>query len=78
MSALTGEGLDAVRRAILRAAVAAESLDDTPAVANARHTALLERVDARLGEAADAGAAAERARKSCWQRCRMRSPRSMR
>lgn len=52
-SALTGEGLDAVRRAIVRAAVSVESLDDTPAVANARHTALLERVAARVGEAAD-------------------------
>jgi tRNA modification GTPase len=52
-SALTGEGLDAVRQAILQAAVAAESLDDTPALANARHTALLERVDARLSDAAD-------------------------
>jgi len=51
-SALTGEGLEAVRRAIVRAAVAAESLEDTPAVANARHVALLERVEARLGEAA--------------------------
>jgi tRNA modification GTPase len=52
-SALTGEGLDAVRQAIVQAAVAVESLDDTPAVANARHIALLERVAARVGEAAD-------------------------
>jgi tRNA modification GTPase len=52
-SALTGEGLEAVRRAIVRAAVASESLDDTPALANARHTALLERVEARIGEAAE-------------------------
>ena len=51
-SALTGEGLHVVRRAIVRAAVAVESLDDTPAVANARHAALLERVDARVAEAA--------------------------
>jgi len=51
-SALTGEGLDRVRRAIVAAAVAAESLEDTPAVANARHVALLERVEARLVEAA--------------------------
>lgn len=50
-SALTGEGLDAVRAAIVRAAVAAESIEDTPAIANARHTALLERVEARLREA---------------------------
>jgi tRNA modification GTPase len=53
VSALTGEGLDAVRRAIVHAAVAAEPLADTPAIANARHTALLERVEARLGEAAE-------------------------
>lgn len=52
-SALTGQGLDAVRQAIVRAAVSVESLDDTPAIANARHTALLERVEARVGEAAD-------------------------
>jgi tRNA modification GTPase len=52
-SALTGEGLDAVRQAIVRAAVSAEALDDTPAIANARHTALLERVEARIAEAAD-------------------------
>ena len=52
-SALTGDGLEAVRRAIVDAAVAAELLEDTPAIANARHTALLERVEARLGEAAD-------------------------
>jgi tRNA modification GTPase len=53
VSALTGEGLDVVRQAIVRAALAEESLDDTPAVANARHTALLERVAIRVGEAAD-------------------------
>ncbi len=52
-SALTGEGLDAVRQALVGAAVAAESLDDTPAVANQRHIALLERVAASVGEAAD-------------------------
>jgi tRNA modification GTPase len=52
-SALTGSGLDAVRRAIVEEAVAVELLEDTPAIANARHTALLERVDARLGEAAE-------------------------
>ncbi len=52
-SALTGDGLAAVRQAIVRAAVAVESLDDTPAIANARHIALLERVASRVGEAAD-------------------------
>jgi tRNA modification GTPase len=58
-SALTGDGLDAVRRAIVRAAAASESLEDTPAIANARHTALLERVEARLGEAAEQAGSGE-------------------
>jgi tRNA modification GTPase len=52
-SALTGEGLDVVREAIVRAASSTEPLDDTPAIANARHTALLERVEARVAEAGD-------------------------
>jgi tRNA modification GTPase len=51
-SALTGEGLTAVRTAIVKAALSVESLDDTPAVANARHTALLESVAGFVGEAA--------------------------
>ena len=58
-SALTGDGLDAVRRAIVQAAVASESLEDTPAIANARHTALLERVEARLGDAAEQAGSGE-------------------
>jgi tRNA modification GTPase len=58
-SALSGDGLDAVRQAIVRAALATESLEDTPAVANARHTALLARVEARLGEAAEQASAGE-------------------
>jgi tRNA modification GTPase len=58
-SALTGDGLDAVRRAIVRAAVASESLEDTPAIANTRHTALLERVEARLQEAAEQAGSGE-------------------
>ena len=52
VSALTGAGLDAVRRAIVDVATGAELLRDTPAIANARHTALLQRVEARLAEAA--------------------------
>ena len=52
-SALTGDGMDAVRRAIVEAAVETESLEDTPAIANTRHASLLERVDARLAEAAE-------------------------
>ena len=52
VSALTGAGLDDVRRAIADAALAREPLADTPAIANVRHVALLERVEARLREAA--------------------------
>ena len=52
MSALTGAGLDGLRQAIAEAALAHEALVDTPAIANVRHVALLERVDARLREAA--------------------------
>ena len=52
VSALTGAGLDALRTAIVEAALARESLADTPAIANTRHIALLERVDACLAEAA--------------------------
>jgi tRNA modification GTPase len=52
VSALTGAGLDALRAAIVDAALARESLVDTPAIANTRHIALLERVNVRLGEAA--------------------------
>jgi tRNA modification GTPase len=62
VSALTGQGLEALRAAIVDAALAREPLRDTPAVANTRHIALLERVDARLGEAAaqaEAGAGEE-------------------
>jgi tRNA modification GTPase len=59
VSAQTGEGLAALREAIVRALTASEALRDTPAITNARHVALLE--DARgaidRGRAA-AGAAA--------------------
>ena len=47
-SALTGDGLDAVRRAIVDAASRPSACEDTPAIANARHTALLERAGGRL------------------------------
>lgn len=59
VSALTGAGLDALRQAILDAALAHEPLADTPAIANVRHVALLERVEARLREAAAQAAAAQ-------------------
>lgn len=59
VSALTGYGLDAVRAAIVEAALAREPLTDTPAIANTRHIALLERVDARLAEAAAQATAGE-------------------
>jgi tRNA modification GTPase len=52
VSALTGEGLERVRAAIVAGALADERLSDTPSIANVRHTALLERVEARLVEAA--------------------------
>ena len=52
VSALTGAGLDDLRRAIADAALAHEPLADTPAIANVRHVALLERVETRLREAA--------------------------
>jgi tRNA modification GTPase len=45
LSARTGEGLDTLRDAIVRALTASEPLRDTPAITNARHVALLE--DAR-------------------------------
>jgi tRNA modification GTPase len=51
VSALTGAGLDDLRRAIADAALAYEPLADTPAIANVRHVALLERVETRLREA---------------------------
>jgi tRNA modification GTPase len=52
VSALTGSGLDELRLAIADAALAHEPLADTPAIANVRHVALLERVEARVHEAA--------------------------
>jgi tRNA modification GTPase len=59
VSALTGAGLDDLRRAIADAALAHEPLADTPAIANVRHVALLERVEARLREAAAQAASAQ-------------------
>ena len=59
VSALTGEGVETLRAAIAAAAVAEEALRDTPSIANARHIALLERVEARLSEAVDQASAGE-------------------
>jgi tRNA modification GTPase len=57
VSALTGDGIDALRRAIAETVLGQEDLRDVPAIANARHVALLERVAARLDEASDQASA---------------------
>ena len=62
ISALTGEGIERLRSAIAESVLGREPLTDTPAIANARHVGLLERVDATLQEAigqAEAGAGEE-------------------
>jgi tRNA modification GTPase len=51
VSALTGDGIDGLRRAIAESVLGREVLADTPAIANARHIGLLERVERRLDEA---------------------------
>ena len=51
--------MDDLRQALADAALAHEPLSDTPAIANVRHVALLERVEARLREAAAQAAAAQ-------------------
>jgi tRNA modification GTPase len=59
-SATTGEGLDMLRDAIIRALTEREDLRDPPAVSNVRHIALLEDARFHLTRAADAaGAGAE-------------------
>jgi tRNA modification GTPase len=63
VSALTGDGLDLLRREIVRA-LDAERLRDVPAVTNVRHIALVQRahdalVRARQAAAADGGALPE-------------------
>jgi tRNA modification GTPase len=57
VSAVTGEGLPALRRAIRQALCGGEPLRDTPAITNARHLALAE--TARRGVTAAAEALAE-------------------
>jgi tRNA modification GTPase len=61
VSAQTGEGLDALRGAIVRVLTASEPLRDTPAITNARHVSLLEEARAALasGQAAATAAAPE-------------------
>jgi tRNA modification GTPase len=51
MSAKTGEGLDAVRRAIVSQLTGGESLRDTATISNTRHIALLEQVRGSLTRA---------------------------
>ncbi len=57
VSATTGEGMDALRRAIVAALTDREELRDPPALSNARHIGLLEGVMTHLLRAADAAAA---------------------
>ena len=57
-SALTGGGLDRVRAAIVRAAADGRAID-TPTLSNTRHLDLLDRVIARLEEAAGQARAGE-------------------
>jgi len=58
VSALTGDGLDRVRAAIVRAAAGGRAID-TPTVSNTRHLDLLGRIIARLDEAAGQARAGE-------------------
>jgi tRNA modification GTPase len=58
LSLATGDGLEAVRRAIGEAAGSGADRHDLPSVTNARHTALLERARGALGRAASAAGAA--------------------
>ncbi len=51
VSAFTGEGLDALRAAIVAALIEREELRDTPAISNVRHLALVETARAAVGAA---------------------------
>jgi tRNA modification GTPase len=57
VSAKTGEGLDDLRRAIVRELTGSESLRDTAAISNTRHTALLEEALLSLTSAQQAAVA---------------------
>lgn len=62
VSALTGDGLGRLRRAIVQALTGSEQWRDTPRISNTRHLALLDEAMgalARAGDAADAGASEE-------------------
>jgi tRNA modification GTPase len=54
VSALTGVGLDCLRRAIAAALLGREDLRDTPMISNARHLALVDRASAAVRRASDA------------------------
>jgi tRNA modification GTPase len=54
VSALTGAGLDALRRRIVAALTAHEELRDAPAISNVRHLALLETAASAMESAAGA------------------------
>ena len=54
VSSITGDGLDALRRAILEAVTASPTPRDVPAVTNVRHAALLTEARAALARACDA------------------------
>lgn len=56
VSAATGDGLEALRSAMLRA-LDVEPLRDPPAITNARHIALVERAQTALARARDAASA---------------------
>ena len=57
VSALTGTGVDALRREVANALGLRESLRDTPAVTNIRHVQLLDRAAVALERAREAAAA---------------------
>jgi tRNA modification GTPase len=57
VSAATGDGLAALREAIVRTLTASEPLRDTPAITNARHVALLEGARAAIANARTAAVA---------------------
>jgi tRNA modification GTPase len=58
VSAVTGEGLDELRRAIVAAVADVEPLRDPPAITNTRHAVLLERAAEALARARRAAAPA--------------------
>jgi tRNA modification GTPase len=59
VSALTGEGLEDLRAAVVRSLAGDESLRDTVSVSNARHIALLTEARTHLRQARDAAASTD-------------------